>query len=187
MTKRDILSVAFKIMGVLFAANAIMYVPWTLMALLNLAENRPTRVHEALNVSLYWSWAAALAAPILMFCIGYVLLTLAEPIADRLARGDTEVLSLGLGPRWEQAIFSVSMRIVGVLLLARGIPDLVSWRLFFRPWFIQRPIDVRGLLFDLIRPLLTLIIGAYLLTGARHLLRFLFREPPATTQPGPMP
>jgi len=179
MTKRDILSVAFKIMGVLLAASAILFMPIYLMTFVGFAGR------ERMPLSPYWYWAAAAASPVVTLCVAYLLLRFSDAMAGRLAARDNGVFSVGLAAGWEKAVFGLSLRIAGAGIVARGIPDLIRSALSRR--LFQGFVDVGTLLFDVVHPLLTLIIGAYLLTGAKHLVRFLFREPPATAQPGPTP
>ena len=175
MTKRDILSIAFKILGVSWASYIALLVPAIAFAFEDRGGPPEARAYRI---------TSGLVTAALVLCIAYVLLQFADPIADRLAGRDSQVLSINLGAGWERTVFALAVRIIGVMVLARGLPRLISDG--FRSGLFTR-VPPSGLLTTsgILDPILTLAVGIYLLSGAKHLVNFVFRGRTAPTETGP--
>jgi hypothetical protein len=164
MTKRDVLSVALKTIGVICMLYAIFDISLGLSAL-----SWRSRYRE--ETGFYWLVATIVTATVLLLCMAYVLLKWGDAIANRLIQGDAQLPAVGAG-EWEKPVFSLAMRILGAMSIVRTVPSLLTqlartpFRAFFMP---QGWGEVAG--FAVI-----LLIGLYLLFGARHLVEFLFRE-----------
>lgn len=164
MTKRDVLSVALKIIGVICMLYAIFDISFGLSALSWQSRSRE-------ETGFHWLVAAAIAAPVLLFCMAYVLLKWGDAIANRLIRDDAQLPTVGAG-QWEKPVFSLAMRILGAVSIMRTVSLLLRElaRTPFRAFFMAHSWgDIAGLA-------VILLIGLYLLFGARHIVEFLFRE-----------
>ncbi len=169
MTKRDIFSISLKILGVFSIIYALRQIPniayWIAFVILQ----------PALNSTSFWYLFGTVASLILALVVAYILLRWGDSISKRLMREDSEIPAFG-ELKWEKAVFKLSMRIVGVVCLTRGIPGLFNslTRLtlsgdeqrFFPP-------QIWG---GLISVIVLLIIGVYLISGAKRFVKLVLRE-----------
>ena len=106
----------------------------------------------------------------LTLVIGYILLKWGDSIARKLIRVDSEVPAFDA--QWEMPAFTLALRVVGVLCLTRIISTLQS---SFR--YLGQPavINIRTLT-GIIAAVAYLLIGVYLISGGKHLVKLAFRK-----------
>ena len=181
MTKRDVLSIAIKVLGLVFLANAVAAVPSTI-------SFARTPLPEGYNSVMIWG------SLVLTFVIGVVLLALANDLARCLVRQDSETL-LPEPIRQQRSLFIVAAQMVGLVLIARALPSLV--RFYSRPavvaklvyghvsrdsysqYLLDATVDQWTLMITMV---VTLGMGTYLLLGAKQLAGLLHRD----QQPAPL-
>lgn len=162
MTKRDILSVTFKILGVVYVMKMIASLPLIVTVVSAFCQRHSSELLEGINLS--WCLGATIAYPILACIMACVLLRWGDLIAEKLIRVDT-TLSVPDISQWQKPIFLLSLRIVGLVCVVKGIPNVVHALV---------SLSFRGL--RTVSPVMLLILGAYLLLGGKHLVKFAFRE-----------
>lgn len=169
MTKRDVLSVALKVLGawcIVHSLSFLLTIGISLQALLRSSQGDVT-----LRPMLIWGSVGF----VLVLCAAYILLRFGDGIARRLAPIDSELSALGPSA-WEKPVFVLSLRIIGVVCLVRGIPQLV------RPiatLVLQGRYATLGNLDNwasLIAAIVYLLLGAYLLSGGKHLVAWAYPE-----------
>ena len=169
MNRRELLSISFKILGVGSLMYGVTSIPHVAIAISSVFRESG----EHFNPYVYLG--VTLATPILLLGMAYVLLKWGDLIAEKLIREDRLISSLGSSD-WERAAFGLSLRIVGVVCFIRGIPELVKVlaRFGFRGEFrsIIRSSAWSGTLGGLV----VLIIGGYLISGGKHLVRLALGE-----------
>ncbi|MBI2447126.1 MAG: hypothetical protein HYV48_01115 [Candidatus Omnitrophica bacterium] len=175
MTKRDILSIALKILGITSIMNAVFSIHSIglgISMLLDRAKNPGTQDYNA-----YWFIGSTIVSLILWLIIAYILLRRGDLIAKKLIHDNAVIPLLG-EHEWEKPVFILSIRIVGVVCLIRGIQQFVR----FLPQLItsmeRHNIGDIGTFAwgETISAIVLLVIGAYLLSGGRHLVEFAYRE-----------
>lgn len=169
MTKRDVLSIALKIVGMLAVMWAILLVPAVGFGIRALFQEPSADVHT------YWYFLSSITTLILLLIMAYVLLRWSDSIASRVVRQDS-TLTISGHAGWEKSVFTVALRIVGVVFLVRGIPELVElveqllagwgftgFRAFYYPTGITSA-------------LLLVILGFYLLFDGTLFIDIAFRK-----------
>lgn len=179
MTKRDIVSVAIKIVGVVCLVFAAMAIP---PIFTNIGLTRGGYTGDAGKV---WFLVAATLAPCWHIIVAYVLLAWGESFAARLVREDSPIPPMGAS-RWGERVLGIAMRIIGVVLLVRGIPELVGGllELPLRTAYQEGIGSETWVRFwpALAGAVVVILIGVYLITGARHLVRALYPAQERGTQ-----
>lgn len=175
MTQRKVLSVALVVLGVYFAAQALVvaveWVGWLITVLLRQGD---TDVRGFLLLML--PGLANLAPPALL---GAILIVRGDWLAAALTRVDEP-----LGPArplgWEAATLWLGCALVGLFLLIDSVTALVS---IVVDAMVPAPAEPRGVVqFGprgaslLVRYISKCVIGLYLLAGAPHLRRFVLRR-----------
>ena len=154
MTKRDVLAMALKVGAVYSALRSVGVIPHILGSLTAMV------IHGHMEAAQLWS---LLYTPWSLF-LAYLLLRWSEPIAAFLIKQDAPLPSLA-HEGWEESVFRLSLRVVGAVSIAAGARDLMrvyagSWRNYSTP--------ASGLI--------AIVLGAYLLSGARHLVAFSLKK-----------
>lgn len=169
MTKRDIISISLKILGVFSIIYAVRQIP-NIAYWISFVISQPT-----LNSTSFWYLFGTIVSLILALVVAYILLRWGDSISKKLMREDSEIPALG-EKEWEEAFFKLSLRIVGVVCLTRGIPGLFDslTRLTFlgeeQRFF---PPQIWG---GFISTIVLLVIGVYLISGAKRLVKLVLRE-----------
>ncbi|MBI4243285.1 MAG: hypothetical protein HY606_04265 [Planctomycetes bacterium] len=177
MTKRDILSVAFKILGVVSIMRVVLGIP-TIGMSISMAFQQPK--HEQ-YFNPYWFLGTTSISLILNLAMAYILLRWGDLIAKKLIRDDA-VISLLRKGEWEKPIFMLSLRIMGVVCLVKSVPglikilpDLISVRRYQGATIYHTEVSGIG-------AIVVLIIGLYLISGGKHLAEFAYREKNGNTR-----
>jgi len=162
MTKRDVLSISLKILGVTSITRAVVYVPMMGYFVIPQRSGYSAR---------YLALGTTVILPFfLMLAIGYILLKWGDSIASKLIRVDSEVPAFDT--QWEMPAFTLALRVVGVLCLTRIISALQS---SFR--FLGQPAVMNSqTLAGIIAAAAYLLIGVYLISGGKHLVKLAFRK-----------
>jgi hypothetical protein len=175
MTKRDVLAVALRVLGVYCVIQAL-----TLVPMIGFYLTGDIRVDGHAAQQFVFT-ASLILVLVLYVAVGGVLVGKAEAFAQRLIRLDAAAPALG-APDWERQFFVLALKIIGVVCLAMGLADLgriltdtvIRWSHWPQSEKVQ--FVLAGLLPSGVEAGLLLAVGAYLLTGARHLVAFVFRE-----------
>lgn len=122
MTKRDILGLALKIIGIIAVMWAILHVPAVGFGISALFQEPSAEFprHYAL-----FHFVSTITTLILLLIMAYVLLRWSDSIASRVVRQDS-TLAISSHAGWEKRVFTVALRIVGAIFLVQGIPKLAE-------------------------------------------------------------
>ncbi len=176
MTKRDILSISFKILGAVCLMYTIVLIPnigWVI------GMQYPQDSDYA-RYAIRWQIFLTILFPSVTLLFGLFLLKWGERIAVRLIREDTHI-EMARTDDWERRLFSLSMKIIGLIWLIRGIPDLIKaiGELIMRWYFYYYSIP--HIIGAVLGAFLSLLIGFYLLIDGRYFTKLAFgREPDKT-------
>jgi len=171
MTKRALYAVILKVMGI----AGFIYIIFNLFSLVitflatSSPYTEPSMRHSGLPMIILF--------PILLLILSFILLKWSEQIAQWLVREDSPLATLETRD-WEKPVFSLSLRVAGVICFIWGIPgmanDLVR---FFYDWgSYNEGFDTWA---HFINDIVLIVLGAYLLRGGKHVVRYVFREPKA--------
>ena len=170
MNKRDILSFAFKIIGVYLAIFALASIPVLIFAFTAGEGMQATNFITLLKSGLMR--VSVQLSPIFMFGFAIVLLKWGDFLAARLIKEDADVNLVSM-PLDARSFFILSLRIVGVIQLVVATPPFITTLIenlcyWFVGYFPQR--------FDLLEAGIRVLVGLYLLSGARHLVAVTFKK-----------
>ena len=176
MTKRDVMSIALKILGVVAIMNAVGLMPNIGFAIGMLLQ--PPMEGQELYIAK-WQFVISLMWPISTLILGLILVKWGGKFANKLIKDDRKV-EISVNVEWEKHIFLVALKIIGVVLIVRGIPEFIKAlgdlirriNLYF--FSISHQIGV------LASSLALFILGFYLLTGGNAFIKLAFRQPTET-------
>lgn len=177
MTKRAVLSTAIMVLGIVCA----MYAVGLLAELAWLIGAHSLRPQDYGGPDWHWYLGLAIAQPALVLTAGVVLLRWGDSIAARLVPDDSSIQVLG-GREWGRFVLGLALRVMGVVCLVHGLPRLVAIVTAFAATSYGQRYDheveriATGGWFsrEIVASIVTVIIGGYLLTGAKHLVRLLY-------------
>ena len=187
MTKRDILSVGLKIVGVILLIYAVRGIPQVVSTVMfYLTGNFPGLENPGV-----YAWITV-GSLILNIVLAGVLVGFADGIARRLVREDREMSIPSVD---ERPLFGLALRVIGIVLVVQAIPDLLQ--LFAAPALQAKHVEGTlgwqsyeefwtkawvGVWAEMIRAAASLILGVYLVTGARSLVDLLYPEKPPAAE-----
>jgi len=176
MTKRDVLSLALKILGIYSIIFAVRQITNVVFAL-RMAGGQPSS-----SPAPIWFLTGTVAPFFLSLIIAYILLRRGDLIALKLIKDDKDIPSLS-SMDWESLIFILFLRIAGVVCLIRGLPQLSNSLIRLRPLKEAQGLMSSSNLGSLISVIVLLILGIYLLLGAKGFARFVLKKkkPPDTS------
>jgi len=172
MTKRDVLAVALKVLGVYCVIQAVASLPIIGSALSWRGE--PSR--EAFSRILLL--ASAILLPIIYIAIALVLWRKADSFAEKLIREDSPLPAMR-DPGWEKQVFVLAIRIIGVVCFPMAIPELgkgIRELALMLQYHDTTGTVLIARAFSFVHLLLLLALGAYLLSGAKRIVGFVFRQ-----------
>lgn len=175
MTKRDAMAMALRVIGVWQIAAVLAMIPRYVVQIVFAAIRDPVSTDVRMS-----ALAMGLGPPCLLV-VAIVLLRWPDAIARRLVVDDGPFPVPAVAGN-EARVLRLAFRIVGTAALALGARELLKWLAEMHPYSWRSVRDTGGWV-----PLaLAILFGAYLLSGARHLLRFTLRkaEPDGEAQPG---
>ncbi|MGB3342185.1 MAG: hypothetical protein WBB37_11960 [bacterium] len=177
MSKRDVLSIAFKILGVIAIMYTIVLIPnigfaISMFFLPDVGDNQ--------TYFRIWHFAATLIYPIVTLICGFILLKYGDTITKKLIKDDKQ-LSIKVTEDWERRIFILALKIVGVVWLLKGIPEVIKsiGELIMR-WYIYY-YNTSQIIGIIIGGVVSLVLGFYLITNGRYFIKLAFGEQVATT------
>lgn len=172
MTKRDVMTLALKIIGVIWIVDAARrFTGLPALILLWTTKGWPPSPHYR-NYRIVDVFAG-LAQPVLFLVIGYLLVVWSGRLAARLVSAEAtlpELSTLTFGKK----TFAFALRIVGTIVLLRGLSYATTAGA--QAIWAMKPV---GLPYHWSWPanaVLYCVIGVYLLTGAKHLVNFAYRN-----------
>ncbi len=152
--KRDLVEVACKVMGVLCALRSALMIPWAVGGLRSLGKG-------GLDVTMVICNIAMVVLPLLA---AVLLLKCSQRIAAHLIPVDSS-LSISSGSNWQRDLYSMCLRVVGAVVLVKGIPELirlVSATISRKPDGALLYAPVSG---SLLAAIVHLALGVYLIGG----------------------
>jgi hypothetical protein len=174
MSKRDILSISFKILGVVCMMYTIVLIPNIGMAIgMLFGQHEDTYARYAVR----WHFFVTVLFPIFTLLFGLLLLKWGDSIASRLIREDTRIEGTA-APDWDKRIFTLAMKIIGLIWLIRGIPDLIKaiTELISRWYYFY--FSIPHMIVVALGASLSLLIGIYLLVDGRYFTKIAFDRKP---------
>ena len=170
MTKRGILSIGIKLIGILAIFSAIRSIQ--IAASLGLAS-----VSEGAGSIWYLIWG--LFALVLYVLLSIILLTKSDTIAAALVTED-ESISVQ-SDEWKKYACSVAFAAVGLLIAANAVPNLLHkiGRIILRLVFLGKaPLDMRELLpgvtwSQLLIPVLEFVLGVIIMRKSSGIVRII--------------
>jgi hypothetical protein len=185
LAKRELLSVALKVYGVVLLARAAAQVP-TSVELIGVYAGSSYAGTDNRAV-MEWTWGLM---PVLGLGIGAVLLWKAGDIARFLSRSDTAAPSAEAAPH-ARCLLLLAIKVAGVALVALALPVIAEsvtrayqdastfgdystsfvFALLLRKWAAPTT------------ALVSIAVGVYLIAGTRGLVKLIYKEPQAEAGP----
>jgi len=169
MTKRDVLSLALKILGVYSIIFAVRQIP-NLVFAMSVLGPQPSS-----SPAPIWFLSSAAAPFFLSLIIAYILLRRGDSMAQKLIKEDKDIPSLS-HMDWESLFFILSLRIAGVVCLLRGLPQLSNTLIRLSSLEEAQGVMSASHWGSLISAIVLLILGVYLLFGAKGFARFVLKD-----------
>ena len=169
MTKRDVLSLALKILGVYSIIYAVRQIS-NLVFAMRMAGPQPSS-----SPAPIWFLFGTVAPFFLSLIMAYVLLRRGDLIVLKLIKDDKDIPSLS-SMDWESLIFILFLRIAGVVCLIRGLPQLSNSLIRLRPLKEAQGFMSSSNLGSFISVIVLIILGVYLLFGAKGFARFVLNK-----------
>ena len=169
MTKRDVLSLALKILGVYSIIFALRFIPNFILWMSMLGSQSSS------SPAPIWTLISFGFPIFLSLRIAYILLRRGDSIAQKLIKDDKDIPSLS-HMDWESLFFILFLRITGVVFMLRSLPQLSNY--LIRLGLLsetQRPVFTNNI-GSLISAIVLLILGVYLLFGAKRFARFILKD-----------
>ena len=113
--KRDVLEICCKILGLMCLVHGVTLLAPAIATLAGWIKG---------SEEVPWSFGIPLMSGV-QFAVAFVLIKHSKRIASLLMREDAAI-QIAVGEGWERPVYSLSMRIVGAVMLIKGIPQLVS-------------------------------------------------------------
>jgi hypothetical protein len=174
MTKRDVLSIALRILGILGLFWVAKSLPYAVVSLTTPNETIAANDPFKFNITLYK--ASYMIELVLILLVSLTYLKYSDQIAGRFIKDDSSISTITTHES-SRSVFTVALRIIGAYLLAIHLPDLllgvISWVLgrFFLIAGVFQTTD----LVQLIKPTLIVALGFYLLLGAKHVVGWVYK------------
>lgn len=178
MTKRDIFSVALKILGVVSIMRVVESVLVIGMGLATIF-GEPKQIMDFYNP--HWFLWTGIVSFILWLIMSYLLLRWGDLFAQKLIH-DESIISLSDREQWEKPVFILSLKVIGVVCLVMGLPRLIDFFFDFavRHWH-QKSLTSSNIN---VNAIVLVIFGVYLISGGRHLVEFVYRGKTITPEKG---
>jgi len=168
MSKRDILSIALKILGVVSIMYTVIFIPTIWMAIgMLLFQTYPDNYQSYMY---RWNFIISVINPVCIFIMGYILLKWGNKISVKLIRENKDV-DIKVSENWDRHVFILSLRIIGVIWFVSGFLKLVTCMGKVIVGYVM-PI----LIGDLLGGIVFLGFGIYLLFDGKHLIKLAFKK-----------
>ncbi len=161
--KRDLVEVACKIVGVLCVLRGVLRLPWAVSGVRMLADKPPDTPQVICNI----------AVVVLPLLAAVLLLKYWQRIAALLIPVDGS-LSTDAGPDWQRDLYTLCLRVVGAVVLVRGIPDLLH--LISAAISHKLPGAMAPVSGSLLATIVHLALGVYLVGGGPLLVKIAMKQ-----------
>lgn len=169
MTNRDAFSLALKVLGVVYVVLGLSQLALILEVVDSLGSNPPGSRQP-------WYVAGEALAVVVLLATAVILLDHADRIARRLVPNEVPLPGLG-EPGWEQPLFSLALRVFGVVCLVHGAARLAAEYVIFRQAEHAHQLEQVSW-GEVGYAAVRVLAGLYLLSGAARLVTWLLRAPP---------
>ena len=123
----------------------------------------------------FWIILVTIAPFALSLIIAYILLRRGDSIARKLIKEDKDIPSLS-SMDWESLFLILFLRIAGVLSLLRGLPQMSNYLMRLGLFKETQRYTASNNWGGLISAIVLLILGVYLLLGAKRFARFILKD-----------
>ena len=177
MTKKDVLSISLKILGVVALMYTIVLIPHLFFSIGLVFAPDAGGIQSYMRL---WNFIYTMVHPIVVFVIGYILLRWSDDITNKITKDD-KPLSIKVTTDWDKRVFVLALKIIGVIWLIMGIPELIKsiGELTMR-WHIYH-LDISHATGVAISGVISLLLGFYLITNGRYFIKLAFGEQAVTT------
>jgi hypothetical protein len=181
MTKRDVLSIAFKIMGVYFIYLAILTIPQIGMSL--------SYFSNSISTSRFNPWGMLIGSivyPIWLLGFAFVFFRFSDSMIELLMPDDADLPQIDVIQN-QKPIFTLALRIFGILCLTKGIPNLAAF--FAKLYRVKQAVPGDIYLnsnelisiadfVNLVSAIVLIGLGGYFISGGMWLVNFVYKEKP---------
>lgn len=175
MTKRDVYSLTFRILGILALFNIIRFISTTgemvyMYSIQSLGN----------KLSILYYLAPSIASLLLYFILAFILLTRADILTIKIVKEDMQIPTI-IGGENSKEIFILSLKIMGVLFMVKGgvliLEKIVEvfLKAFSSGGVYMGIFDIYKLS-TIFYSLCLISVGVYFLSGGIHLVDFAFRK-----------
>jgi NADH:ubiquinone oxidoreductase subunit 2 (subunit N) len=179
MTKRDVLSIAFKIMGVYFIYLAILTIPQIGMSISLFSKSTYSP-----GFNSPWYIIGSIVYPIWLLGFAFVFFRFSDSMTELLIPNDTELPQVDAIQN-QKPIFTLALRIFGILCLTKGIPNLAAF--FAKLYRVKQAVPGDIYLnsnelisiadfINLVSAIVLIGLGGYLISGGMWLVNFVYKE-----------
>jgi hypothetical protein len=166
MTKREVLSTAFKIIGVICFMLAVRDIPN--IAFLLIKYTRNIYLENIVRI------IPTILTPILYFIISFYLFKSSDTLTAKLIDNNAELFAFGIGQTAED-VYIIALKVVGLVFLIKASFELIEsifyWVTLSRNLGIVDPFP-----WNTLRAVITLLLSHYLITGGNWFVKIAFRE-----------
>lgn len=122
-----------------------------------------------------WYFINTLVWPVGAFSMGYILIRWGDNIANKIVKDD-KPLSMKVTEDWDKRIFNLALKIIGVIWLIKGIPELIKsiGELIMR-WYVYY-YSISHIIGVIISGAVSLILGIYLIANGKYFMKLAFGE-----------
>jgi uncharacterized membrane protein YhaH (DUF805 family) len=177
MTKRDTLSIGLRLLGLFQLFRLLLGIPGTV---LSLASYQQIVAQGYTRLSAVGYFAVSVFYILLMLVLALLILLRADRIAERLIPVDSEIPASNVAG-FGKPILTVASQIIGVYMVATGIPDLAQViarsheTMQFGDTLARSIYQTRNL-----ETLATIVVGVLLVIGADYIAGLVYRGETAT-------
>lgn len=166
-TKRDILEICCKVLGLFYLIQSVVYVPYGVSALAEVVKHSSA----AANEQVPWVLPGMIAMPVVVIAAAFFLLKCSKGIASLLIREDGPV-QVSTGEDWQRSLYTLCLRVVGAIVLVKGIPELIRVvpEIAFHQQLTRPQISV-AIWARLFSAIVYIALGIYFIGGAKLIVR----------------
>ena len=178
MTKRDLFSVALKVIGIYFIIQGVLtavgiptIIPLIQKGITSFKDKMPDK---EISEYIFFSILNILVPAFVESVIGYLMLHYSENISNRLIREDKEIHTVG-SSEWQKGVFAIALKIVGLYFFLLWLPTVILT-------ILGSMRETHGLP-DTIKLVIIMTISLYLIFWTNQLLGLIYRK--KDTAPNP--
>ncbi len=168
-TKRDILEISCKVLGLVCLIWGISYIPFATSIVARLVKRTLAATNDQAPRNF-----AMIAIPVVQFLSAFFLLKCSKGIASLLIRDDGPV-QISVGKDWQKPLYTLCLRVVGAVMVVKAIAELIRalpMLMHYRGLTRQMPQAIWGQYGgQFISAIAYLVLGIYFVGGAKLLVR----------------